>query len=191
MNNVKKTLTEASIQLKYTEDNQKLFYTKCLYLCQAAAELGVCNTIIHTATRGHRSTGNKHESHWGKNKWRCCIVEAAGDGNANRQSFFICFKCSYVFIFSHATAFKVADLCGPMSPYSNELYVMDTHSKCHIWIYIYMTMFLLNKWSSPQLFGVFELFETCWSEKQEVELKTCAPPHHLILQIKKSCFSSC
>ena len=101
-----------------------------VFICVGQQSVG--NTIIHTATRGHWSTGNKHESHWAKTNdgvvlWRRLEM-------ANHQSCFIWFKCPYEFIFSHASAYKADDRRGLMSPYSSELYITDTRSKGYIWI---------------------------------------------------------
>lgn len=73
------------------ENNQELACTKCLYLIeQQRSSAG--NTIIHTATRGHWFTGNKHESHWGQDKSCCCNVEEAGDRNSDHESILCLFR---------------------------------------------------------------------------------------------------
>lgn len=178
----------ASIQLFFCKIHweQSSYSVQSVFICVKQQWSSVGNTIIHTATRGHWSTGNKHESHWSTNKWRCCIVEEAGDGNAYHQSCFIWFRS---FMYSYSAMPENSewiDQCGTMSPYSCELYIMAAHSKGYIWIsllhhntlyvcvlhntrriLIFLNKYMFCRWEwieKLQPFGIFELSET--SEKK-------------------------
>lgn len=91
------------IHLQNALETIKCGSVQSVFICARQQWSSVGNTIIHAATRGQWSTGNKHESHWDTNRWRCCIVEEDGLAmeKANHQSYFIWFRCIHVCVLSH------------------------------------------------------------------------------------------
>lgn len=182
----------SAFHLQNTLETTKGSSVQSVFICVRQQWSSVGKTIIHTASRGHWSTGKKTwVSHWGTQKWRCCIVEEDGDGNSNHQP--CCwFKCPFVFIFSHANALNADDRCGTMSPYSSELYIVDVSHKGYIWISLlrhntlsdcvlhnlrgiimFLDKYVLCRWVwTVHSFLVFlSFFKTWWSEKEVVRIK--------------------